>query len=322
MKLYQTIKIDISSHYSLQLSLDQQPSPRTQVTGQKLNNSCGCSMGILGISIHWVWAHHLHIQLLPPAPAPLTTITFESNEPWEKLISWRRADLVSESKAGTDIIPGTCGFLPPQIHIVKTGPDPKFTNFQDVKMSVLIRVGGDDKQTTASEGTDHQPTKLTPLQNFESRHWPNITEHKAHRSNATHRSWWLSGPGLTTLITTSHKTLLLNPYLLSTVPRTGLWTPPLEHCEGVITLRAPRLVLLITGGPGPADVGGWEGRVMTELRTLTRGHPRLKLQCRGWGCERPGLPIPAQTIYLNLFITLLNINVTLNRNVFYILHFS
>ena len=174
---------------------------------------------IIHVAAQWEYWEYLFIESqltictfnYYPRPAPLTTITFESNEPWEKLISWRRADLVSESKAGTDIIPGTCGFLPPQIHIVKTGPDPKFTNFQDVKMSVLIRVGGDDKQTTASEGTDHQPTKLTPLQNFDSLHWPNMTEYKAHRSNATHRSWWLSSPDLTTLITTSHKTLLLNP---------------------------------------------------------------------------------------------------------------
>ena len=57
-------------------------------------------------------AHLLLYSIITPA---LTTITFESNEPWEKLISWRRAALVSESKAGPDIIPGTCGFLPGQI---------------------------------------------------------------------------------------------------------------------------------------------------------------------------------------------------------------
>ena len=47
-------------YYSLQLSLDQQPSPQTQVTGQSQNNSWE----------YWEYlfiesARHLHIQLLP-----------------------------------------------------------------------------------------------------------------------------------------------------------------------------------------------------------------------------------------------------------------
>ena len=60
--------IDIPWHcyYSLQLSLDQQPSPQTQVTGQSQNNSWE----------YWEYlfiesARHLHIQLLPPASQQL-----------------------------------------------------------------------------------------------------------------------------------------------------------------------------------------------------------------------------------------------------------
>ena len=130
---------------------------------------------------------------------------------------------MSESKAGPDIIPGTCGFLPPQIHIVKTGPGPKITNFQDVKMSVLIRGGGDDKQTTARELITNRQN-FTPLQTL---HWPNITEYKAHRSNGTHH-----GSGLTTLITTSHNSIVKS---ISVVNWPGL-TPPSYHGQGVITV--------------------------------------------------------------------------------------
>ena len=267
---------------------------------------------IIHAAAQWEYWEYLFIEseltictfnYYPRPPVLLTTITFESNEPWEKLISWRRADLVSESKAGTDIIPGTCGFLPPQIHIVKTGPDPKITNFQDVKMSVLIRGGGDDKQTTARELiTNRQNSHLS-----KTLHWPNITEYKAHRSNGTHH-----GSGLTTLlITTSHNSIVKS---ISVVNWPGLdstlvsW-PGCYYCprssSGFIDHRSP----------------SWCRRMEGDDRTQNTdpGPPRLKLQCRGWGCERPG---PILAINLNSLFSQLIIKVTLNRNVFIHTHFT